>query len=762
MGSRQFLNTPAQDVMLEDSRRDQTAGPDRPGGTQSIHRFHSTGLRLLTVGAAAMALVLWPGAPVTRDVTSADQAATAISASELWLAPSVEVPPARQPLAQAVEALNDDDAAKALPVFAKSTSDTTLGGYALLYLGRAQLRLNRIQDGALSAKQLLATSPTGYLGDAALWLAADAAELSGKWDDVVRHLQALGEGNPLDPQRVHLRLGRAAVRTDDARLARASFNKVYYEYALSVEAVEAAQELEKLAAPNAPALPAPERAPLDLARAERLYSAARYTDARKAFDTLRTVLSGDERQLADLRIAQCDYHLKKYPAAHDALRAYVDKSRNRLQEAQFFLLNAIRQLGRKDEYLALARAFVDGNPGHAFAEAALNELGTFWILENDDAKAAEIFAEMYRLYPKGVYADRAAWKAGWWAYKNDDYATTVRIFESAAATFPRADYRPTWLYWTARARVALKEREAAEAGFRQVIADYRNSYYGRQATHELERLLAPTRPAGAGAVAPARRTLPPTIVAGVPPPNAPLIRAMLAAGLYDDAILEIRKVQRASGTTPLLDASVAYALNRKGDLRAAITQMRRAYPQFMAHGGEALPTAILEVIFPVDHWELISKYAAARKLDPFLLTALIAQESTFQEDVRSVANAYGLMQIVPATGRRYAPTVGIRPFRTSRLTEAEPNVRIGTAYFSDLLRQFDNVAPALAAYNAGEHRVSRWLAERPGIDQDEFIDDIPFPETQNYVKRIIGTAEDYRQLYASTKALSVGPAKRAG
>jgi soluble lytic murein transglycosylase len=176
--------------------------------------------------------------------------------------------------------------------------------------------------------------------------------------------------------------------------------------------------------------------------------------------------------------------------------------------------------------------------------------------------------------------------------------------------------------------------------------------------------------------------------------------------------------------------------------------MRRAYPQFMAHGGEALPTPILQVIFPIDHWTLISKYAAARKLDPYLLTALIAQESTFQEDVRSVANAYGLMQIVPATGRRYATKLGIRPFRTARLTEAETNVRLGTAYFSDLLQQFGNVAPALAAYNAGEHRVARWLAERPGIDQDEFIDDIPFPETQNYVKRIIGTAEDYRNLYA--------------
>jgi soluble lytic murein transglycosylase len=78
-------------------------------------------------------------------------------------------------------------------------------------------------------------------------------------------------------------------------------------------------------------------------------------------------------------------------------------------------------------------------------------------------------------------------------------------------------------------------------------------------------------------------------------------------------------------------------------------------------------------------------------------------------------------------------------------------VKIGMANFSSLVTQYGGVAPALAAYNAGDSRVTRWLAERRDLDQDEFIDDIPFPETQNYVKRIIGTADDYRALYADLR-----------
>ena len=154
------------------------------------------------------------------------------------------------------------------------------------------------------------------------------------------------------------------------------------------------------------------------------------------------------------------------------------------------------------------------------------------------------------------------------------------------------------------------------------------------------------------------------------------------------------------------------------------------------------------MIYPLTYWDSIRKNAAARNLDPYVVAALIAQESTFDPKARSVANAWGLMQVIPSTGRRLARSLGIRRFSTTMLTDPEINLRMGTLYFSRLVEQFGGSYYALASYNAGESRVVRWKAERPGIEQDEFIDDIPFPETQNYVKRILGTAEDYRALYS--------------
>jgi soluble lytic murein transglycosylase len=106
------------------------------------------------------------------------------------------------------------------------------------------------------------------------------------------------------------------------------------------------------------------------------------------------------------------------------------------------------------------------------------------------------------------------------------------------------------------------------------------------------------------------------------------------------------------------------------------------------------------------------------------------------------------MQMLPGTARQYARKLQMT-YSSRLLTDPESNIRMGTAYLADKVREFGNIYMALASYNAGERPVHRWQSERPGMDVDEFIDDIPYPQTQNYVKRILGTADDYRRIYAN-------------
>ena len=159
----------------------------------------------------------------------------------------------------------------------------------------------------------------------------------------------------------------------------------------------------------------------------------------------------------------------------------------------------------------------------------------------------------------------------------------------------------------------------------------------------------------------------------------------------------------------------------------------------MTFGKEVMGSAIRE------HF-LIERHSTTNGLDPYLMAALICQESTFVSDIRSHAGAVGLTQLMPPTARQYARRLKIS-YSTRILTNPEANIRMGTALFADLIKKYGAVYLALAAYNAGEIPVRRWLTDHPNLSAEEFIDEIPYPETQAYVKRLIGTAEDYRRLY---------------
>lgn len=683
-------------------------------------------------------LVVWPQ-PAPRAFTP------------LWLAPA-QVEAAPSPLATAIRQVAEGRAAAALPVLRTGSADEVVGGYARIHQGRAELALERPADALASGRAVREVASTPYLTERALWLMADAAEALGEWTTAADALSALVELPSGTPAQALYRFAAASQQLGRTPVAVEVYERVYAGFPLSDEAVQASGELAKLS-PAYRAMTAA-RAPQELARAEALYAARRFADARRAFDLARPHVSGDDRDLVTLRLAQLDFHQKRLPAAREALRAYLARPSvpaARRDEAEYFAVSTAREQGRHADYIAAVRAFVDRAPASPWAESALNDLGTHYILTNADDRAAVVFTEQYDRFPTGPHAGRAAWKAGWWAFSTGNYPETIRLFESAADGLRRSDYRSAWVYWAAKAHERLGRIDRAITAYERTIGYYGNSYYGREAARAREALLAARRPAGAGPVAPVRREAPLVFEPGPAPSTAAIIQSLLEAQLWTDAIGEIRATQRLEGPTPLLDATLGYAYNRRGDLRLGINAMKRAYPQYLADGSEELPRDLLTVIFPLAYWDLIQTHADPYGLDPFLIAALMAQESTFDAGIRSSANAWGLMQILPATGARVARQLGIQPFTTASLTRPEINIRLGTRYFSDLVRRYGgDVAPALAAYNAGEHRVDRWLKERPGLDRDEFVDSIPFPETQGYVKKILGTAEDYRVLYRRT------------
>jgi soluble lytic murein transglycosylase len=549
-----------------------------------------------------------------------------------------------------------------------------------------------------------------------------------------------------------LSLATSALADGDEKRAAEAYLRLYYEFPLSEHAAQAEGPLQTLSEVQ-PVSAGNARYKLELGRGERLFGAKRYGEARDSFARLKPFASDDDAELVALRLAEVDYFQKRYLNAREALRPFLTTGA-RQAEARFFYLMSQRGLRQEPSFEQLVRSLTVDFPTSTWAEEALNNLATHYLQQDLDAEADVVFREMFAKFPRGRYGERSAWKAGWASFRRGEMEEAVRYFESAAASFPRSDYRPAWLYWSGRARAGMNDRSGAMARLQLTIADYHNTYYGRLAEEQLKKL----------GVAPGASTL--TFAQNAAqlnaegseyfPPTGEVIRTLLALGLYEPATSELEFARAKWGDSPGIAATIAWANKqmavgetgtRQFNLaRGSINLMKRAYPQFMAGGGEQLPRDILTTIYPLSYWDLIKKYSAQHNLDPYLIAALMAQESTFVRDIKSSAAAYGLMQLRPSTARPYARKLKLR-YSLGLLTTPEPNIRIGTMYFADKVRQFGSVHLALASYNAGETPVRRWMREKGELPRDVFVDDIPYPETQQYVKRILGTAEDYRRLY---------------
>ncbi|MBA3272123.1 MAG: transglycosylase SLT domain-containing protein, partial [Acidobacteria bacterium] len=679
----------------------------------------------------------------------------------MWYAPSTTAPApvAVTNLARGVQLLDlNSNPADALPlVNAPALAATDVADYARYYAGIALLRLNRLAEADAAFAEVAARRTDTQLPEAALFRQAEIRESRQDFAGAATLYERLLDRRLGSPQIALVKLGAVLSAAGQRERAIQVHRRVLREFTLSAEAAEAERLLDSLGGFSLDSAPAVQE---ELARADALYKVRKYDRAHDAFTRVRDRLEGGDRDRVTMRLAQIQAVNGQHRAARDVFTRFVGHSALS-PEALYGVVAANRALGDHGQADALTEHLAVRHPSHPLAEEALNEVARRHVLDDEDGKAAAVYTRMIDRFPAGAFAERATWKAGWWAYRQKNFRETIRVFERATASFPRSDYRPSWLYWTARAYEQLGQKPVAVERYRLTATDYLNTYYGRLAWQRLGGH-------SEASVTPGVRResmAPPTA-----PPNVPTIRRLIERGLYRPALNELQYAQKVWGDSPALQATIALVHNRMGNLRLGINAMRRAYPQFMAAGGEELPREILEVIFPLDYWPLLKGNAEAHGLDPFVLVALAAQESTFDAQIRSPANAIGLMQFVPATGRRYAKAIGMRNFSERSLENPEISARLGATYISDLHKRFGGYHFALAGYNAGEHRVVRWNNEAPGLPQDEWIDNIPYFETQNYVKRILGTAEDYRRLYGAGQMPSsvtrpvkktVAPAKEA-
>jgi soluble lytic murein transglycosylase len=231
--------------------------------------------------------------------------------------------------------------------------------------------------------------------------------------------------------------------------------------------------------------------------------------------------------------------------------------------------------------------------------------------------------------------------------------------------------------------------------------------------------------------------------------NLHRIRLLDRLGLKDFADRELRFRADSPRFAYYAGFDLAERAGQRGSYHQAIRYLKRYTPGYLAFRLDAMPRRYWELLFPMPWREQIESYSKQNNLDPYLVAALIRQESEFNPGAVSRAHALGLMQIMPATSRKLTHSMGIRPVPVSGLYVPQTSLQLGTHYLRNVLDQYSGkVEPALAGYNAGEHRADRWLGWHSLDDPAEFVESIPFAETRDYVESVLRNAEIYRRIYS--------------
>ncbi len=160
-------------------------------------------------------------------------------------------------------------------------------------------------------------------------------------------------------------------------------------------------------------------------------------------------------------------------------------------------------------------------------------------------------------------------------------------------------------------------------------------------------------------------------------------------------------------------------------------------------------TAVKKIIYPVKYKEYVVKYSVRNNVDTYLVFAIIKAESSFNPDATSGKNARGLMQITVDTGTWAAEKIKMGEIDEDDLYDPETNIRIGSWYIWELIKEFNNRDLAIAAYNGGRGNVKKWLGDKRYSSNGRTLDKIPFKETDRFLKRVKKFYNNYKSLYES-------------
>ena len=636
------------------------------------------------------------------------------------------------------------------------TKAPQLRDYAQYYRAQAQHQLKNYPEVAKSVaevfdQELLSpmTGPAAAVGVSTYLDSGDpkqAFEMVKKYFDKIPQAQGT------------LLLARCLQANMDLPQAAEYYQRVYYNYPNSKEAGDAATALAdlktKLADGYPPVMPA-----AMLGRAEKLLEAHRTADAKTELTAAIPQLTGVQRDQARVRLGVADFRAGRVSEAFEYLKNLQVDDSEADAERQAYLVRCARHLDKKSDVKAYLDKLASSHAKSEWRLDALINVADQARSENDAATYVPLYRACAQGFAKNDRAGWCAWRAAFDAY-HAEQADASDLLLAFIKQYPTANDASDALYFLGR--VAEKRNNPAEARacYEALIDHLPNTYYwtlaqARMKSSEISAAKADANmSATLAAIAwPARPEFPSFIGGPLVQKRVVRARLLLSSGMHDMAEDELKFGSRnEEGQTNVYAYELAKFASGHGAPDEAMRYIKTFAPGYLHMPLDQAPVEFWRLAFPFPFRGSIEQYSRQQGLDPFLVAALIRQESEFNTHSISHANAYGLMQVLPSTGRQLARHFGIRRFNSGQLLTADRNVQLGTYFFRTLLDASGGEPEiALASYNAGPGRSSVWRTWGPFHEPAEFTEMVPFHETRGYIQIVLRNAEVYRRLYAGTR-----------
>jgi soluble lytic murein transglycosylase len=651
---------------------------------------------------------------------------------------------ARAALALGYDDYSKNHSAQALGWTLKAQNDTLLREYALFWTAQAQRQLGRNPEAYKVFQTIQSDYPNTAMREPLLEAFAPTAVQVGHAQEAIDALDAYsGTGT-----KSTLLYERAHAYQAAHQLARAAkdYQAVFYKFPMADEAKPAGSALTQLmhALGKEYAYPGVE---LQEQRAQAFYDAHKWKEARAEFEKLLTMLKdpvNPTRQRAQLRVAECRVQLKGAPSLIAAVKTpdlEVDAER------LYALSQAYRSAKKETEMFAALNTLAQNYPVSRWNEEGLMAAANYHWVELERSKAVINYQRVLDTFPNGKYAFSCEWRIAWVSYLNrqpdaDDRLTTFLLKYPVSANSVDA------LYWLGRNAERNNRLAYARSYYEKAAERFPQTYFGNAAVVRLAKL-------GPGEENPAE------LLEKIPP--APALRpfdepipvaatdrwaraqALRAIAFDSSAEQELKNAYFAT-SSPRFLLEAAQAAFDQGHYGAGMAYARIVIPSVDSRKIDELPVSAWKALFPLPYEAALRREAAKNDFDPMFAAGLIRQESTFQADAVSHANAIGLMQVLPKTGKILAKQLKVR-YTKDRLFEPDYNIELGMLYIAGLVRQTGGFEYAAAAYNAGEDRIAAWKAERNYEEIPELVESIPFTETREYVQIVLRNTAVYRMIY---------------